>query len=32
MSEIRLDLIVDGTKKTFTQDFVPYRKALEYTE
>lgn len=32
MSEIRLDLVVEGTKKTFTQDFVPYRKALEYTE
>lgn len=32
MSEIRLDLKVKGTTKTFTQDFVPYRKALEYTE
>ncbi len=32
MSEIRLDLNVKGKKKTFTQDFVPYRKALEYTE
>ena len=32
MSEIRLDLQVNGKKKTFTQDFIPYRKALEYTE
>jgi len=32
MEEIRLDLMVNGKKKTFTQDFVPYRKALEYTE
>lgn len=30
--EIRLDLIVDGKKKTFTQDFVPFMKALDYTE
>lgn len=32
MSEIRLDLRINGKKKTFTQDFVPYKKALEYTE
>ncbi|MBS7578291.1 MULTISPECIES: hypothetical protein [unclassified Enterococcus] len=32
MSEIRLDLRVNGKKKTYTQDFVPYRKALDYTE
>ena len=32
MSEIRLDLMINGTKKTFTQDFIPLRKALEYTE
>lgn len=32
MSEIRLDLRVDGKKKTFTQDFVPFKKALDYTE
>lgn len=32
MSEIRLDLKINGKKKTFTQDFVPYSKALEYTE
>lgn len=32
MTEIRLDLIVEGNKRTFTQDFVPYRKSLEYTE
>ncbi|MGX7328258.1 phage tail assembly chaperone G [Enterococcus bulliens] len=32
MSEIRLDLRVNGKKKTFTQDFVPFKKALDYTE
>ncbi|MGM0260414.1 phage tail assembly chaperone G [Enterococcus sp. AZ102] len=32
MSEIRLDLVVKGKKKVFTQDFVPYKKALDYTE
>ncbi|WP_288746341.1 phage tail assembly chaperone G [uncultured Enterococcus sp.] len=32
MSEIRLDLRVDGKRKTFTQDFVPFKKALDYTE
>lgn len=32
MTEIRLDLKIDGKKRTFTQDFIPYRKALEYTE
>ena len=31
-NEIRLDLMVKGTEKTFTQSFVPFQKALEYTE
>ena len=32
MSELRLDLMVNGKKKTFIQDRVPLRKAIEYTE
>lgn len=32
MSELRLDLMVNGNKKTFIQDRVPLRKAIEYTE
>lgn len=32
MTEIRLDLMVKGKKRTYTQDFVPYRKALDYSE
>lgn len=30
--EIRLDLIIEGKKKTFTQDRVPFSKALDYTD
>lgn len=30
--EIRLDLMVNGTRKTFTQSHVPYSKALDYTD
>lgn len=32
MTEARLDLRVNGKKRTYTQDFIPYRKALDYTE
>lgn len=32
MSETRLDLMVNGNKKTFIQDFIPFRKSLEYTD
>ena len=32
MSETRLDLMVNGKKKTFIQDFIPFRKSLEYTD
>ena len=28
MSELRLDLMVNGKKKTFIQDRVPLRKAI----
>lgn len=30
--EIRLDLMINGTRKTFTQSHVPYSKALDYTD
>ncbi|WP_430609685.1 phage tail assembly chaperone G [Enterococcus sp. DIV0876] len=30
--EIRLDLMIKGTRKTFTQSHVPYSKALDYTD
>lgn len=30
--EIRLDLVVKKTTKTFTQSHVPYSKALDYTD
>ncbi|MCH4175888.1 MAG: hypothetical protein LKF43_00175 [Streptococcaceae bacterium] len=30
--EIRLDLLVNGTVKTFTQSHVPYSKSLDYTD
>ncbi|MGM0122739.1 hypothetical protein IGI37_000105 [Enterococcus sp. AZ194] len=32
MSEARLDLMIKGKKKTFVQDHIPYRKALDYTK
>lgn len=32
MSEARLDLTIKGKKKTFVQDHIPYRKALDYTK
>jgi len=32
MTELRIDLRIKGQRKTFTEDFVAYKKALDYTK